>query len=166
MQDSRVNWLDLDSKQIEEVQHQKQENDKQKALETLGSLSKVESLLLESINALQCAEDNLLSGGKECGDPFVTNIAKYIDGLSQIGQLSTELDTMTIPIALCDYIDQGKNPELQMKQNYAVTKNRNNQQRARIVNAYALQKYLETGQTYFEQWCQQQTQTNPKAEME
>mmetsp|Transcript_65172 Transcript_65172/g.58487 ORF Transcript_65172/g.58487 Transcript_65172/m.58487 type:complete len:140 (-) Transcript_65172:103-522(-) len=96
-----------------------------------------------------------MNGGQECGKPFVNNISNYINELSLIGDLSAELDEMAFPIALCDYIDQGKNPDLQMKQNYMVTQTKNNLQRSRIVNTHSLHQYLENGQKYFKQWSQE-----------
>ena len=148
----RINWLDLSTKQIEEESKTKLEEEKKKSIETMNALTNLESHLLKCINLLDESEKSLMKGGKECGTPFVNNISNYIDELSIVGQLSAELDTMAFPIALCDYIDQGKNPDLQMKQNYSVTQTKNNIQRSRIINTHCLEKYLQNGQQYFNKW--------------
>ena len=76
--------------------------------QTMAALNKLDMHLVECISSLHNAETNLINGGKECGQQFVNNISNYIDTLALIGQLSSELDEMAFPIALCDYIDQGR----------------------------------------------------------
>ena len=95
---------------------------------------------------------NLLNGGDQCTGPFMENMQNYIGGLGEIGALSSSLDGMTFPIALCGYIDEGKSPDLQMKTNYMVTQSRNNLQRARIVNTDALEQNLKNGMEHYSKW--------------
>ena len=151
----RINWLDVSTKQIEDCRRNKSEEEKEKSRQTLNALSELEERLITCIRALHGAEQNLMNGGTDCQQPFIQNMQQYMTELSAIGQLSSNLDTMAFPIALCDYIDQGKNPDLQMKQNYIVTQTRNNVQRARIVNTYSVEQYLRNGQQYFDRWKQQ-----------
>eukprot|EP00484_Ammonia_sp_Unknown_P028258 CAMPEP_0197026540 /NCGR_PEP_ID=MMETSP1384-20130603/6604_1 /TAXON_ID=29189 /ORGANISM="Ammonia sp." /LENGTH=197 /DNA_ID=CAMNT_0042455225 /DNA_START=19 /DNA_END=612 /DNA_ORIENTATION=+ len=157
-QSQRVSWLNLTPQQIEDHQRKKQETEKTKSRQTIESLVKLEQCLQSAIHSLHSAEQNLERGGDHCKAPFLNDIQNYITGLAEMGQLSAELETMAVPIALCDFIDQGKSPDLQMRQNYMVTQSRNNTQRAKIANTYALQKYLENGQAYFHHWSQQKQQ--------
>eukprot|EP00483_Globobulimina_turgida_P012437 UN12460 len=157
-----IQRVNLNLQQIESAQKQKREEEKEKSRQIHGSLCNLEQSLLECINSLHAAEQNLMNGGHDCTTPFITNIQKYIQGLSTIGNISSSLDDMAFPITLCDYIDQGKNPDLQMKQNYTVTQNRNNLQRARIINTHSIEQYLKNGQDYFHQWSSQKNVKNVK----
>eukprot|EP01083_Nonionella_stella_P095807 269088_1 len=152
----KADWLKLNPTQIEAVQHRKREEEKERSKQIHASLCNLEGNLLKCINSLHCAEQNLMQGGHACTDPFIENIENYIDGLQNIGHISTRLDNIAFPITLCDYIDQGKSTDLQMKQNYNITKSRNNLQRARIVNTHTIQQYLKNGQEYFNEWSLKQ----------
>eukprot|EP01084_Bolivina_argentea_P262493 443916_1 len=156
----RVNWLKLNIPQIETAQKQKREEEKEKSRQIVGSLCKLEQSLLQTINSLHKAEQNLKNGYKDCTTPFIRNMQKYIEGLSNISNISSSLDNITFPTTLCDYIDQGKNPDLQMKQNYTITQSRNNLQRARIIDTHTIEQYLKNGQKYFDQWSIQKNKQN------
>merc|ERR1719474_795785 len=148
----RVDWLNSSTEQISESLDKKRQFQLNRSREMMQSLATLETHLLRCIQSVHNAEQNLMNGGDQCTAPFINNIQNYIDGLGAIGSLSTSLDGMTFPIALCGYIDEGKNPDLQMKQNYMVTQSRNNVQRARIINTNALEQHLKNGRKYYTKW--------------
>ena len=149
---ARLNWLEASTEQIEASQKQRREYDKAKAAQSVQALFDLERHLTRSIQSLHAAECSLRLGGGQCGAPFVAQMKGYIDGLSAMGALSTRLDEMTFPIALCDFLDRGMSPELQMRQNYAVTRNRNNLQRARVIHSHSTEMYLRDGLKQLREW--------------
>eukprot|EP01084_Bolivina_argentea_P037278 68937_1 len=150
----KLNWLETDTNTIFEHLKQKRDDEKQKSRQAVETLKELETYLIESISSLHSAEMNLMNGGDECGIPFVHNMQKYMDNLNKIGNTSTNLDSTTFPNTLCEYIDQGKNPDIQMKNFYQLTKEKNNKERGRIVNTHNTEQYLKDGQKCINQWTQ------------
>ncbi|ETO25946.1 RNA polymerase II mediator complex protein [Reticulomyxa filosa] len=112
-------------------------NAPQKKQETQATLKQLEKMLCKGIETIFKAEEivNAPKINETQQKELENNMQSFVNTLAGMGELSHKMEEMQVPVAIAEYVDNGKNPDELTKKFYEWSEHRNNHSRARIVNA-------------------------------